>query len=55
MSSAKERSILEYKEECFKQTLPYAYEMTYLPEGSDDIKNTIQEGSYCFLMTVIMF
>ncbi len=40
MSSAKERSILEYKEECFKQTLPYAYEMTYLPEGSDDIKNT---------------
>ena len=39
MSATKERCILEYKEECFKQTMPYAYEMTYLPDGPDDVES----------------
>ncbi len=29
MSASKEKALLEYKEECFKQTMPYAYEMAY--------------------------
>ncbi len=40
MSATKERCILEYKEECFKQTMPYAYEQTYLPDGPTDVETT---------------
>ena len=33
MSGTKEGCLLEYKEECFKQTMPYGYEMAYLPDS----------------------
>lgn len=33
MSAAKDNQLLAYKEECFKQTMPYAYELAYMSEG----------------------
>lgn len=32
MSAAKDNQLLAYKEECFKQTMPYAYELAYMSE-----------------------
>lgn len=33
MRKWKEEALLSYKEECFKQTMPYQYEIAYLDEG----------------------
>lgn len=49
MSAAKEKALLEYKEECFKQTMPYAYEMAYIDEPEGNIEGDAPTG------TIIMF
>ena len=49
MSASKEKALLEYKEECFKQTMPYAYEMAY----EDDPDLVPEEG--CPTGAVILF
>lgn len=35
MSAAKENQLLAYKEECFKQTMPYAYELAFAGDSED--------------------
>ncbi len=35
MSALKDSLLLEYKEECFKQTMPYGYELAYIDEVPD--------------------
>ncbi len=42
MNALKENLLLEYKEECFKQTMPYGYEMTY---AADDDKEPAKAAS----------
>ena len=41
MSVSKEEAYLNYKQEIFKQTMPYSYEMTYL----EDAQSGLPEGS----------
>ena len=36
MGAQKEKELFEYKEECFKQTMPYGYEMAYFDDASSD-------------------
>jgi len=33
MKVSREEALLAYKEECFKQTMPYAYELAYIDDG----------------------
>ena len=40
MKVSRENRLLEYKEECFKQTMPYGYELAFARDDtSEDIKN----------------
>lgn len=48
MSTKKDNQLLAYKEECFKQTMPYAYEIAYMSEpdinSSEEVSGTPLSG-----------
>ncbi len=52
MSALKDNLLLEYKEECFKQTMPYGYEMAY---GSDDEREPLKEAPSAPSGHIILF
>ncbi len=46
-----EEALLAYRKECFKQTMPYAYEMAYI----DDIQQPEEDNSSQFSGRIILF
>ena len=43
MSAQKNDQLLAYKEECFKQTMPYAYELAYMSNPDDEEQKRVSE------------